>query len=86
MEVGGIAHMVKHWVGDADDRGMNPVIALTFSCAAIHFPTVYNLHFQVTASPKVISSHVMPILCLHKCRPRLSSSHLMHHSTKILFI
>ena len=33
---------LRHWVADSGDRGTNPVIAITFSCAAIHVPTVYN--------------------------------------------
>ena len=38
-------------VGDPDDWGMNPVTDVAFTCAAIHFPTVY------TVSSKSSSSH-----------------------------
>ena len=34
----------------------NPITAITFSCAAIHFPLVYNL-------AKASSSHTVPIWC-----------------------
>ena len=33
---------LRHWVGDLGVRAMNPITAITFSWAAIHFPTVYN--------------------------------------------
>ena len=32
--------------GDPADRGTNPVTPITFSYAAIHLPTVYNLQRQ----------------------------------------
>ena len=39
--------LLRHWIGDPADRDRNSVTAITFSCAAIHFPTVYNLqHHQ----------------------------------------
>ena len=34
---------LRHRVGDPGDRGMIPITAITFSCAAIHLPAVYNL-------------------------------------------
>ena len=40
---GGIAQLVKRLVGDPGDWAKNPVTAITFGCAAIHLPTVYNL-------------------------------------------
>ena len=39
---GEIAQLVNE-PGDLSDRGPNPVTAITFSCAATHFPAVYNL-------------------------------------------
>ena len=29
---------LRHWVGNPGDRGRNAVTAITFNCAAIHFP------------------------------------------------
>ena len=54
---GEIAPFVKDAVGYLGDRGTNPVTAVIFSCAEIHFLAVYNL----TASSKASSSHYMPI-------------------------
>ena len=54
---GEIAQLVKALVGDPDDRGMNYVTVITFNCAAIHFPTAYNLlHHQRLVPP-------IPCLC-----------------------
>ena len=30
--------LLWHWLGDPGDRVTNPITAITFSCAAIHFP------------------------------------------------
>ena len=40
-------------VGDPVDRGTNPVTAITFSCAAIHFPAVYNLRRHEKPVPHI---------------------------------
>ena len=40
------------------NRGMNPVTAITFSYAAIHFPGMYNL-----VSSKASSAHTMSKWC-----------------------
>ena len=34
---------IAHWVGDSVEEVTTAVTAITFGCAAIHFPTVYNL-------------------------------------------
>ena len=40
--VGRELNWLSYWVIDPSDRGMNPVSAITYGCAAIHFPTVYT--------------------------------------------
>ena len=80
---GEIAQLVR-----AQGTGVRiPVTAITFSCAAIHFPVVYNF----TMSSKASSSHTMPIWCeilkileLVKCRRRLSPSHPIHPITALI--
>ena len=39
--------MVKTGIGDPGDKDMKPITAITFRCAATHFPDAYNLqHHQ----------------------------------------
>ena len=40
---GGGESWLRRGIGDPGDRVMNPINAITFSCAAIHFPTVYSI-------------------------------------------
>ena len=47
--------MVKHGVGNSGDRGSNPITAIRFSCAAIHFPAVYNLQYHQRPVPLIPS-------------------------------
>ena len=42
-----------HWVGNPVDMGTKPVTAITFSCAAIHFPAVYNLECHQAPAPLI---------------------------------
>ena len=49
--VGRYLSRLSHWVGDPGDTGRNPVTAITFSCAAIHFPIVYNLQHHQRSAP-----------------------------------
>ena len=44
---------LEHKVGDPGDRVQIPVTAITFSRAAIHFPTVYNLQCHQRPAPLI---------------------------------
>ena len=43
-EVGRKLSWLRHWVGDPGERGTNHVTAITFNCAAIHFPSGFYAH------------------------------------------
>ena len=52
MGVGEIARSVKALgLVTHRDKGMNPITAITFSCAATHFPDVYNLERHQRPAP-----------------------------------
>ena len=53
----GLLSWLSHWVGGPGDRDVNPVTAITFSCAAIHFSTVYNLHCHQRPVPLIPCLH-----------------------------
>ena len=42
---------LMHGLADPGDRGTNPVTTIMFSCAAIHFPGVYNLWYHQRSVP-----------------------------------
>ena len=50
---GGEFSWLRHWDGDPGDSGMNPITPITFSCAAIHFLTVYNLQHHQRPIPVI---------------------------------
>ena len=68
-------------------KDMNPVTVITFICAAIHFPAVYNL------SSKVNSSHTMYIYMVWEVKYPLKGLSVgsgflllnpMHHITTMI--
>ena len=84
--VGRELSLLRHWVGDPGD---NPTTAIRRSCAAIHFPTLYNLQHHQRSVPLIV------IPCLYgvggkkipcvskKCRFGLSLHHIHNITIKI---
>ena len=50
--------LMSHRAGDPGDSDMNPVIAVTFSCAAFHFLAVYNLQHHQRPVPLMLCDMV----------------------------
>ena len=69
--------------------GMNPVSAITFSCAAIHFISQLRIIFSVI-NGQFLSYHAYMVwevkdpLSRRKCKLEFSPPHLIHHITAII--
>ena len=53
LMVGRHLSWLRHWVGNPRDWGTNDVTAITFTCAANHFPAVYNLQHHQKPDPLI---------------------------------
>ena len=90
LVVGRWLSWLRQGIGDPGDTGKNPVTAITYSCAAIHFTAVYNLPHHQLPDPLIrciygVERRRLKIPRVGKvCRLRLSPPHLIHHITAMI--